>query len=112
MNSTYAINAVNVVNQVDNWLSFCENLWYQDEGGAANRICMPEDPEYLPHVAGAGAFVYGVEYEENFNGNTIQEDAPCAVCSTQKSLVVMIPARKHCHQGWTLEYSGFGISCK
>lgn len=58
--------------------------------------------------------VYGGEYEfsdfhsdggsQYFGQNLNDEDAPCAVCRTPRSSVLMIPARLDCYSGWTKEY--------
>ena len=82
---------------------------YSYTGAAANYLCMPEDPEFLDHHT-AYSFLYGVEYEQTFNGQTFNHDAPCVVCKSDKTAILMIPARKHCDSGWTLEYVGMLVS--
>ena len=90
--------------------------WWEHTGAASNYLCMPKDPEFLSSQLytprGAEGFVYGVEYEEkNFNGaNTMDHDAPCVVCKSERAAIMMIPARQHCDRGWTKEYSGFLVS--
>ncbi|KAH3854077.1 hypothetical protein DPMN_096616, partial [Dreissena polymorpha] len=34
-------------------------------------------------------------------------EVPCAVCFTNASTTIMIPAKKTCYNGWKLEYRGF-----
>jgi hypothetical protein len=69
-----------------------------NQGGAANYVCMPDDPEYtLPFQAGVQGsnYVYGTEYEgPPLVANREQHNAPCAVCyiPTRHS-VIMIPAK-------------------
>lgn len=93
---------------------------FSNTGGAADYICLPEEPEW-------GAFddrdqdnapgVYGTEYQfhtynnDAFFGQDLSEhDAPCALCHTSRSAVVMIPGRKSCYNGWATEYSGYLVS--
>ena len=83
-------------------------------GGGVNYLCMPLDPEFQDSAQGGhqhGAYVYGVEYEGNGQSpfHPIHDhDAPCAVCEVQgRALVLMIPAKRTCPSGWTLEYDGW-----
>ena len=84
------------------------------QGGAANIICMPNDPDYsLPFRSGAQGYnyVYGTEYEDPLVPGRGHHNAPCAVCyvSTQNA-VIMIPAKTTCPSGWTREYYGYLMS--
>ena len=69
-------------------------------------------PDILEGLGVKENYVYGVEYEErNFNGvNTYDHDAPCDVCKSDRTSIMMIPARQHCDSGWTTEYTGFLVS--
>ena len=83
------------------------------QGGAANYLCMPNDPQYtLTYQSGVQgySYVYGTEYEGDLSGCE-QHNAPCAVCyvSTQNA-VIMIPAKTTCPSGWTREYYGYLMS--
>ena len=84
------------------------------QGGAANYLCMPNDPEYsLPYAPGVRdhSYVYGAEYEEPLVPGRNQHNAPCAVCNVPtKSTVIMIPAKTTCPSGWTREYYGYLMS--
>ena len=86
--------------------------WYNLEGGGANYLCMPEDPDYDPSLkyqSGVSdwARVYGAEYEYPLQG-THNHNAPCAVCYvSSRSNVVMIPAKSICPSSWTREYHGY-----
>ena len=89
--------------------------WFDHTGAASNYLCMPKDPEFLSSqlytTNGWEGFVYGVEYEErNLNGNHFNHDAPCVVCRSERTAIMMIPARQHCDSGWTKEYAGFLVS--
>ena len=61
---------------------------------------------------GLRAYMYGTEIDtidsdHIFGYDVNQQDMPCAVCKTPKSVSLMIPARKDCYPGWTLEYDGY-----
>ena len=66
----------------------------------------------------SGSYIYGAEYQ--FGGNTfmqgfikkslIDDNVPCAVCSTLKPKNIMIPGRNRCYDGWSLEYKGYLVS--
>lgn len=95
---------------------------YTNTGGAANNLCLPPDPQwayYEDSVSSAGQ-VYGTEYElgdDHSDGgsrylgtNVRDEDVPCALCSSPRSSVVMIPSRLDCYPGWTKDYNGYLMS--
>ena len=57
---------------------------YTHKGGAANYLCMPDDPDYLSYRPGVQgwSYVYGAEYE-SYHGplRAVDEhNVPCAVC--------------------------------
>ncbi len=58
--------------------------FYNQQGGGANHLCMPKDPEYstaLRYQGGTrryGAVIHGAEYEFPLQG-THNHDVPCAV---------------------------------
>ena len=92
---------------------------YSEQGGGANYLCLPEQPQYSTYTAGTQvgrAFLYGVEYQTGgvhhrdtgpFN-SVAQHNVPCAVCYTStRGTVVMIPARLTCPSSWTREYYGY-----
>ena len=41
--------------------------WWQHKGGAANYLCMPDDPDYLRYTSGVQghSYVYGAEYQSH-----------------------------------------------
>jgi len=103
--------------------------WYNQVGGAANHLCLPEVPQWGAVVAGdqASAQVYGVEYHfngeygadnkpfswENTNFNALYDhEAPCVVCfNPSRNHQLMIPARVNCStDGWNTEYTGYLVS--
>ena len=90
--------------------------YYSHAGGAANYLCLPDDPDYDLQVTRAGvqgySKLYGVEYE-NPAPNNAQHDfnVPCAVCLAKGRIsLVNIPAKMQCPEKWTLEYKGFLMS--
>ena len=84
--------------------------WYSQEGGGANYLCMPKDPEYTLRNRGGvdgHAHVYGSEYEYPLQG-THNHNVPCAVCCVStRSKILMIPAKTSCPTNWTREYYGY-----
>ncbi|XP_045156991.2 uncharacterized protein LOC123523373 [Mercenaria mercenaria] len=92
---------------------------YNQPGGGSNNLCLPEHPtfeKYIDSVDQWRGHLYGTEYENlnaesmtMFGYTTINEDVPCAVCKTTRS-VLMIPGRADCYPGWTLEYKGYLMS--
>ena len=94
------------------------SLW-NDRGGGANYLCVPEQPQYLSYTSGTQsgrAYLYGAEYEtggshSGDNGpfhSVAEHNVPCAVCYTStRGTVVMIPARYTCPSSWTREYYGY-----
>ena len=89
---------------------------YGHSGGAANYLCMPDDPDHLQYQSGVQglSYVAGVEYYyyslpslSSFNSHNV----PCAVCYVAtRSVAVMIPAKTQCPTNWTLEYIGYLMS--
>ena len=85
---------------------------YTHKGGAANYLCMPDDPDYLSYTPGVQGwnYVYGTEYEEPLS-DVHNHNVPCAVCyASTRVAVTMIPAKTQCPSAWTLEYSGYLMS--
>ena len=89
---------------------------FAHKGGAANYLCMPDDPDYLSYRSGVQghSYVYGAEYE-TWTGAPLSavhdHNVPCAVCyASTRVAVTMIPAKTQCPSNWTLEYSGYLMS--
>ena len=89
---------------------------YLQKGGAANYLCMPDDPDYLSYVSGVQgwSYVYEAEYAI-FPGSPFSavnnHNVPCVVCyASTRVAVTMIPAKTRCPSNWTLEYSGYLMS--
>ena len=86
---------------------------YTHNGGGANHLCMPLDPEYsLAYRSGVQgqAYVYGTEYEYPLQ-DSHDHNVPCAVClATTRETVLMHPAKTSCPTSWTEEYEGYLMS--
>ena len=86
---------------------------WQHSGGAANYLCMPDDPDHLQYQSGVQglSYVAGVEYEyasQSSLSSFTNHNVPCAVCYVAtRSVAVMIPAKTQCPTNWTLEYIGY-----
>ena len=79
-------------------------------GGGANHLCMPPDPEYnLQYRRGVQGYatLHGTEYEQPREG-TDDHNVPCAVClAATRETVLMLPAKTTCPTSWTKEYDGY-----
>ena len=84
------------------------------QGGAANHLCMPNDPQYTlsyRNMVQDHSYVYGAEYEDTVVSGRNNYNAVCAVCYLPtKNAVIMIPAKTSCPSGWTWEYYGYLMS--
>ena len=93
--------------------------WYNQRGGGANYLCLPEQPQYSNYTSGVQngwAYLCGAEYETGGtqpqdNGplsSVTEHNVPCAVCYTStRGTAVMIPAQYTCPSFWTREYYGY-----
>ena len=86
---------------------------YDQSGGGANYICLPNEPEFLSYTPGVyqwQSYMYGAEYQTNGGPLAPLHDhnVPCVVCyvSTRVSYL-MIPAKTTCPKTWTTEYQGY-----
>ena len=86
---------------------------YQYSGGAANYVCLPNDPDYLQYQTGVQGVtrIGGVVYQYGrfpSLSSLNSQNVPCAVCYVaNRSVAVMIPAKTQCPTHWTLEYIGY-----
>ena len=86
---------------------------HSHKGGAANILCLPDDPQYSRYESGVRglSLISGVEFQiytgEPF-GSVDNHNMPCAVCYTSSRVtVLMIPAKLTCPTNWTTEYTGY-----
>ena len=85
----------------------------QHKGGAANYLCLPNNPDHLPYGSGVqgSSIIAGVDYWYNglpsLTSHTFH-NAFFAVCYVAtRSVTVMIPAKTQCPTDWTVEYVGY-----
>ena len=93
--------------------------YYGSRGGSADKICLPDDADYIPGSPDIGSSlgkstVQGAEYETldvPHLSSLAQHNAPCAVCDVPtRARVIMIPAKAVCPPSWTREYNGYLMS--
>ena len=85
---------------------------HHKHGGAANLLCLPNDPEYSTYN---GAYNWvplrGAEYQADGGQpfhSVDDENMPCVVCyASTRDTVLMIPAKLTCPTHWTIEYTGY-----
>ena len=87
---------------------------HRHKGGAAEKICLPPDPDYLTERNGVqgDSPLHGAEYEAHVAvhplNHLFQQNVPCAVCFVSTRVTkLMIPAKTQCPTSWTLEYVGY-----
>ena len=57
--------------------------YYSTQGGAANKLCLPEDPDYLTETSGisGSSIIWGAEYEDwSLHSSLEDHRVPCAIC--------------------------------
>ena len=87
---------------------------YATQGGGAEKLCLPDDPDYISNPNSTSAWatstIYGAEYV-TINGplHSLQNhNAPCAVCYVStRAAMIMVPAKTECPSSWTREYYGY-----
>ncbi|XP_048733742.2 uncharacterized protein LOC125649921 [Ostrea edulis] len=92
---------------------FAGGSWYNDEGGAAEYVCLPRDPNLATKFSGNHAKMYGSEYNSLGApfGLHDGDDVPCAVCrSSRETSVLMIPGKNSCYTGWAMQYHGYLVA--
>ena len=95
---------------------------YLSRGGSADKICLPDDPDYIPgsinlssnqHKSVVQGAEYEVYYADPIGPLTYihNHNVPCAVCDVPtRSRAIMIPATTVCPLTWTREYYGYLMS--
>ena len=87
--------------------------YYNQDGGAANLLCLPDDPEYSRYASGVqgNSPLRGAEYRASSSqplSSKHVHNMPCAVCCTStRSKLLVIPAKLTCPTNWTTEYTGY-----
>ena len=87
--------------------------YYNQNGGAADLLCLPDDPEYSLYGSGVTGYspLRGAQYHaasgQPMRGKDFH-NIPCAVCYTStRGTLLMIPAKLTCPTHWTTEYTGY-----
>ena len=89
--------------------------YHNQQGSGVNYQCMPIIPEYNSNAfIGRAAGLASVEYQSSsygvFEDDAHHQNAPCAVCKTKnRPMLVTIPAKRSCPDGWTKEYEGIDL---
>ena len=95
-------------------MSLERGTFWNISGGGAEKLCLLDQPEYLPNTANiaqaipSSPHVHGAEYEYSAgpNSNTFQHNVPCAICyASVRSSTIMIPAKIECPPGSTMATS-------
>ena len=78
-----------------------------------NYQCLPLSPQHDQHTvpSGGASWLTGTEYrteghQSRFRASADYQNVPCARCYSNRSAVMMLPARWDCPSGWTREYYG------
>ena len=88
--------------------------FYNIQGGGAEKLCLPLDPDYIdsptsisaPHYA----TIQGAEYETvSCPLHSVHDhNVPCTVCyASIRAAMIMVPAKTQCPSSWTREYYGY-----
>ena len=88
--------------------------WRDQNGGGAEYLCLPGDPNYLSYTNGvqdSRSYLYGAEYK-TYNSaaysTVLHHNVPCAVCyASTRGTVMMIPGKTVCPSSWIREYYGY-----
>ena len=85
-----------------------------NRGGAAEYLCLPENPEYSFQSRFGEqkhSVVYGTEYSDPLVPGRDHHNAACTVCFTfNSSTVITVPGKTSCPRDWTVEYQGYLMS--
>ena len=93
--------------------------WFNQNGGGANYLCLPDDPNYLRYTNGvqsSRSYLYGAEYDSAENAPLsafYAHNVPCAVCyASTRGSVMMIPGKTVCPSSWIREYYGYLMAAR
>ncbi len=83
---------------------------YLHKGGSAEKICLPNNPDYLSSANGVQGYspLHGAEYQIGTTQpltHRSDHNVPCAVCYVPTRVpMIMIPAKTQCTTSWKVEY--------
>ena len=82
---------------------------YRGSGASTTVLCLPLDPVFGSVTKSQFyAELWGAEYQTHDSSAAHNDKDPvCAVCRVNRPTTIMVPATNRCHDGWTLEYSGY-----
>ena len=95
---------------------FAAGPHYDHYGGGAAMLCLTYNPEYGKNDGRQthyGGHLFGTEYRDPrnsliFSMDSTTHDVTCVVCDVRRrTSLMMIPGRKSCYPGWTMEYWGY-----
>ena len=73
---------------------------YNTQGGGAEKLCLPLDPDYINAPRSASATLYstihGAEYQtrDGPHHNLFNQNVPCTVCyASTRAAMIMVPAK-------------------
>jgi len=75
---------------------------HAETGAGTNYLCLPKEPDWAPEQSPSlVGYVHGAEYETHGSiwDALRNHDVPCAVCRTNSTNVLMIPAKQTCPTG-------------
>ena len=86
---------------------------HAESGAGTNYLCLPKDPEWAQEQSTSNyGFIHGAEYITP--GSVLaalqDHDVPCAVCRSNSTNILLVPAKQTCHTGWIREYTGYLLS--
>ena len=94
-------------------LGFAAGAHWSNTGGGVDYQCLPLNPQHDQYTTSGHhvSWIYGTEYQTHHYSSSIPSSAnnqnvPCARCYSNRSAVMMLPARRDCPSGWTREYYG------
>jgi len=86
---------------------------YGETGSGTNYLCLPKDPEWTQEQSTSNyGYIHGAEYVTP--GSILEalqdHDVPCAICRSNSTNVLVVPAKQTCYTGWIREYTGYLMS--
>ena len=89
---------------------------FNKHGGAANILCMPNDPGHLPYGSGVQgrSHMYAVALDITSGQPLYSARSHCLTCAvcyaSTRVTILTIPAKVNCPSNWTMEYTGYMVA--